>query len=247
MENKFFPKWMVQTLGVLLIIFIALLILTQIKIINGYPQKMQISAIGKVTAVPDLATVTLGVISQGTTPLEVKNSNNQKVNQIIHFIKQQNIDAGDIKTTGFYASPRYNYVNGQNNIIGYQADQTVTIRVKDINKSQTQLEKILDGAVNNGANQIQGITFGFLDPDKLKESARKLAIKNAKEKAYQLATEADLKLGKVLNVTEASTDSSNPITMNTVNFAAKSQSVAPNIEPGNQEVIESVSLIFEVY
>lgn len=245
MEKIFLPVWMQKTVGILLIILIVLLCINQIKAIDGTPQTMRISASGKVTAVPDLAIVTLGVESQGTDAVDVKNKNNQKMNQIINFIKQQGVDEKDLQTTGFYASPRYNYVNGQNNLIGYQASQSVTIKIKGIDKSQAQLEKILDGAVNNGANDVQGVVLSFLDTDVLKQSARKQAIEKAKQKAEELADESGLRLGRVINVVEGASDYPAPGPM--ASFAVRNKSIAPNIEPGSQEVTETVSLIFEVH
>jgi uncharacterized protein YggE len=247
MEKRLMPDWMVRALGLLLIIFLALLIVHTAHTLNGAPQTRRITATGKMTAVPDLATVTIGVETQGADTVDIKNKNNQKINQIIAFIKQQGIADKDIKTTGFYASPRYNYTNGQNNIIGYQANQTITVHVHDVNKSQTQLEKIIDGAVNNGANEIQGIGFNFADADKFRQEARKQAIEKAKEKAEELASEANLKLGRVVNIIESSSDYVSPGPMAMANYSSRNKSVEPNIEPGSQDVIETISLIFEVY
>lgn len=245
MENTFLPKWMLQTLGVLLIILIAVLILNQLGRMSGPPQIMSVSAEGKVTAVPDLATVTIGVASQGANPIDVKNKNNDKINQIIAFIKQQDIDSTDIQTTAFYASPLYNYANGQNTLTGYQAEQAVTVKVHGVDKSQDKLEKILDGAVTNGANEIQGVDFTFTDSDKLKQAARKQAIENAKNKAHELASEADLTLGRVVNVIESPSNFYRPMPL-AANFGVRAKSISPTIEPGNQEITESVTLVFEV-
>jgi uncharacterized protein YggE len=246
MENKLLPKWMAKTLGFLLIIFMVLLIINKIDEINGVHQTLQISATGKVQATPDIATMTVGVISQGANPMEVKDKNNQKINQVIAFIKQQGIDEKDIQTTGFYAYPQYNYANGQNTISGYQANQAVTIKVRNIDKSQEPLEKILGGVINNGANEIQGINFSMTDPDKLQQQARQQAIEKAKEKAKQLTSDANLRLGKIVNVIESSNDNIAPMPFAAANLV-RMKSVAPNIELGNQEITETVGVIFEVY
>lgn len=246
MENTYLPKWTIKTLAWLVIILLALLVVNLLKNLHGSSQIMKISAEGKVSAVPDLAVVTIGVVSQGVNAIDVKNKNNEKINKIIDFIKQQKVDAKDITTTSFYASPTYNYANGQNTITGYQANQSITVRVYDIDKSQEQLEKILDGAVNNGANEIQGVNFSFINPEKQIQSARKLAIKNAKEKAEELADEAGLSLGRVINIVENSSNRPGPMPYAALSVSNKAGSVAPNIEPGNQEVIETVTLVFEV-
>lgn len=246
MTSNQLPRWIVNAVGILLIIFLALLSLQQLHLLKGPPQTMSVSATGKATMVPDLATVTIGVVSDGASAIEVKDKNNQKINQMIAFIKQQGIDDKDIQTTAFYSSPKYDYTNGQNNIIGYTANQTVTIKIRAIDKSTAQLEKVIDGAVMSGANQVQGINFSFSDDNQLTQTARKQAIELAKQKANEIADEAGLKLGRIVNVitTESNGYAPRPYAM-AANVAAKS--TAPNIEPGSQEVTETVTVVFDIH
>lgn len=243
MEHAFLPRWMLKTLAVLLMALIAVVIINQLHTMHGNPPTMNISAQGKITAVPDLAIIKIGVVTEGTNIVDVKNQNNQKINQLIDFIKLQDIDKKDIQTTDFYASPKYNYENGQSKMVGYQANQMVTVKVRDINKSKANLEKILEGAVNNGANQIQGVNFSFDNPEDFRKQAREIAIENAKQKAKELTGEANLHLGKIVNIIENG-DSSNayPVAMN---FSAQ-KSVAPDIQLGTQEIVENITLVFEV-
>ena len=251
------PKWLVVSLGGLLIIFVALLIVQKARDLqasfkNQKPTNtISVSADGKVIATPDLATVTIGVLTQGSSAQDVKDKNNAKINKITDFIKQQGIDAKDINTAQFYFYPQQDWQNGTGVITGYQGNQTVTVKVRNINTDQSKLENILDGVVNNGANQIQGVNFSFADPNGLQEQAREQAIDNAKQKAQSLATKAGLSLGKVVSIAETQNGEPRPMP-----FAASPQafgmgggadkSVAPNIEPGSQDIIESMTVIFEV-
>lgn len=246
MKNDALFRWIVKTLGMLLIILVAVVTINQSKTLHGPLQTISISADGKVTGVPDLATVRIGVTSDGVNLIDVKNQNNLKMNQVINFIKQQGIDKQDIQTTDFSASPKYNYDNGQSNIVGYQANQMITVHVHHINQSRAQLEKILDGAVNNGANQIQGVDFSFSNPDALRQQARKLAIEKAKKKATELTQDAGLHLGPIVNVIESGMSGNSPMPMAMMG-AARVKSVAPDIQPGSQDVIESITLVFEIY
>jgi uncharacterized protein YggE len=237
---------MVSILGILLIILLSLFILNQYSIWRDCSKIMRISSEGRISAVPDVATLIIGVTSISTSAIEVKNQNNQKMNQIIHFIKQQNIDANQITTSEFYTYPKYNNENGQSNIVGYQADQTLTIKIHHVDQSKSILEKILEGVINNGANRIQGIQFSFSDTNKLKQLARIEAINKAKIKARELASAANLKLGEIINVYEtADINSPSPVSMSF--NTAQTKSISPNIEIGNQEVVESVALEFLVY
>ena len=73
MENGLFPRWISKTLGILLIVLVFVTIIYQLKSISGTPQTMNISAQGKISSVPDLATVSIGVVSEGTDAVDVKN------------------------------------------------------------------------------------------------------------------------------------------------------------------------------
>ncbi len=256
MENNF-PKWLVNALGVLLVVFVALLVVQkshdiQTTFKNQKPANtISVSAEGKVMATQDLATVTIGVMSQGKTAVEVKDQNNTKINKIIDFIKAQGVKDEDIKTSQFNFYPQQDWRTGTAVITGYQSDQTVTVKVHGIDKSQSVLEKVLDGAVNNGANQIQGVNFSFENPESLQQQARKLAIDNAKKKATDLAQEAGLTLGKVVSISESNGY------MGPMPYAVSApsamgmgggmdKSMVANVEPGSQDVIESMSVTFEV-
>ena len=95
---------------------------------------MAVSAEGKVQAVPDLATITLGVVSQGSNAADVQDLNSEKINKIIDFVKQQEISKDDISTSQFNIYPQYNYKDGRSEIIGYEARQTITIKVRGVDK-----------------------------------------------------------------------------------------------------------------
>lgn len=252
------PKWLINALGGLLVVFVAMLIIQKgndLKTVfkNQKPANtISVSAEGKVTAVQDLATVTIGVMSQGTTSADVKDQNNKKINKIIEFIKAQGIKDEDIKTSQFTFYPQQDWRSGAPVITGYQSDQTVTVKVRGIDKSQDVLEKILDGAVNTGANQIQGVNFSFENSDALQQQARKLAIDNAKKKAQELAAEAGLTLGKVVSISESGSYMPGPMpyaydSVQAVGMGGgMAKSIAPNVEPGSQDVTESMTVVYEV-
>lgn len=254
--ESFLPKWLVGGLGGLLIAFVALLVVQkahdlQTTFKNQKPvNTISVSAEGKVTATPDLATVTIGVLSQGTTAVDVKNQNNDKVNKVVAFIKQQGIADKDITTSQFSFYPQQDYNNGSPRITGYQGNQSVTVKVHGVDKDQAVLEKILDGAVNNGANEINGVNLTMEKPEDLQQQARKLAIANAKIKAQELAQEAGLTLGKVVSIAENSGGYPGPIpyAMDSVGigFGGTSKSIAPSFQTGSQEITESMTVVYEV-
>lgn len=241
-----------------MVIFVAMLVVQKgsdlsDKFKNKKPvNTMTVSAEGKVPAVPDMAEVTIGVLTQGATAQDVKDKNNEKINKVIAFIKEQGIDSKDIKTSQFNFYPQQDWNNGTPRITGYQSNQTVTVKVKGVDKDQSKLEKIMDGAVNVGANEIPNVVLSFEDPDNLRQEARKQAIAKAKAKAQELAAEAGLTLGKVVSVSESGGGGYYPpmpyaaagVARDMVMNEAKS--VPPNIEPGSQEITQTMTVVFEV-
>lgn len=243
MENYRLPIWIASILGCVLIIFVVLLNIHQFHLIRGNSQLLSVSATAKAESVQDTAIVTVGVVTEGLTAQAVKDQSSNKMNQVISFIKQAGIDGKDIKTSQFYVSPKYNYNNQQQTLVGYQANQTITVKVRNVNKSSQQLNKIVDGAVMNGANQIQGIDFSFEDPESLVQDARKQAIDKAKANALQIAKDAGLKLGRVVNVITSA--SANPEPMFMANMAL-AKTASTQIELGSQEVFATVTVVFEI-
>ena len=266
--SNILPKWLVSGLGGLLIIFVAFLVVQQVysfsqTVKNQKPANtISVSADGKITAVPDLATVDLGVMTNAITATDAKNQNDTKVNQIITFVKQQGIAAADITTEQLNLYPQQSYGGGgvmvpggvptpiaPPKITGYTANQTVEIKVRGVDKDQSVLEKVLDGAVNNGANEVNGVNFSFANPDSLQQQAEDQAIANAKVKAQALAKAAGLSLGKVVSVSETNSGFPSPMPYALANAMAPGgaqASVAPDIQPGSQDITESMSVTFEV-
>jgi hypothetical protein len=248
-------KWLFHTIGIL----VALLLLVFV-VDKGYdftqnfksklPQNtISMSAEGKVSATPDLATLNLGVITKGATAAKVQDENSKKINQVIKYLKDNGIEEKDITTSSYSIYPDYEYKDGRSDIIGYQANQTVTVKIHNADKEKEKIGKVIDGATNNGVNQVNGVYFSFDDVDDYRNEARKLAVENAKVKARELAEVAGLKLGKVVSIAEGAS-SYYPEPMYDKAYATGmgggASSVAPEVQPGTQDITENITVVFEV-
>jgi uncharacterized protein YggE len=255
MENNMLPKWLVNGLGGLLIVLVAILVVQKINdlhtsLANSKPANtISVSGEGKVMSTPDLATVDIGVLTQSNTASDAESQNNTKVNQVITFIKAQGVAAADISTSQFNLSPQYDYTKGTPTITGYQVNQSVTVKIHGVDKDTSVLNKVIDGSVTNGANQVNNVSLSVENPDALQQQAQEQAIANAKTKAQALAKAAGLTLGKVVSVSE----SGSPVVPGPIPYAldaamgsAAPTSVAPNIQTGSQEIDETMTVVYEV-
>jgi uncharacterized protein YggE len=167
---------------------------------------ISVTGVGEVSAAPDTAYITSGVVTQGATAREALDANTTAMNELIAALKDVGIEARDIQTSGFSVSPNYVYsdtrdANGYQlppKIAGYQVANNVNVRVRALDTLGT----VLDKQVSVGANTAFGLSFSVADPSKLYDEARKAAFADAKSKAALYAEAAGEKLGSLKSVTE---------------------------------------------
>jgi uncharacterized protein YggE len=164
--------------------------------------RISLTGVGEISAVPDIARVSSGVVSQAKSAAQALRDNSAAMARIITALKASNIAAKDIQTSGFSVNPTFFYdrKNRQNppKIIGYQVRNQVRIIVRQ----RENLGRILDKVVKLGANQINGISFDFDKPQVLQDEARKHAVEDALRKANIYANATNTKLGRIISISE---------------------------------------------
>lgn len=161
---------------------------------------MTVSAVGSVTAKPDMARISSGVVSEAKTAREALSANNEATARLIAALKKAGIADGDLKTSSIDISPRYtqNQPGRTRQIDGYAVTNELYVVVRDLE----HLGDILDDMVSLGANQIGGLSFDIADSTALKDEARKSAIAEARRRATLYAEAAGVTLGEVVTITE---------------------------------------------
>lgn len=214
-------------------------ILTQTK---GEP--LIVTETGKITAVPDIAKVSLGIEERGESLKTVQNSVNTKSKKLTDELKKLGIDEKDIKTTNYSIYPEYNYDASPFKIIGYRVSTTYEVKITDFEK----VNNALVVATDVGTNVVGNISFEVNEKTKeeLTQKAREEAVDKAKNKARGLASSAGISLGKIINISE-STGINYPISYAMMGkTSGNTESVPANIEPGETDIEVTVSLSFEI-
>lgn len=199
---------------------------------------------GKVTAAPNIATVTIGLLTQGSDVARAQKENTEKMNRLIAAIKKIGIEDKDIQTTTYYINPRYNYREGRSEIEGYEVSQSVTVKIRDLSK----ISAVLAAAGEHKANQVSGVQFSIDEPENLRAEAREKAIARAREMAEAIAKGLGVKLGRVVAFNESG-GFHGPIPYA---FAERGLAVGgpsfpePTIEPGTQDIVINVSVTYEI-
>jgi len=164
------------------------------------PGRITITGEGRVEAAPDIATIMVGVSTSATTATEAMAGNSDSMARVLDRLKAAGLAARDLQTSGLNLGPRMDYSrDGQPpRLVGYDASNTLMVRVRDLGA----LGGILDTVVSDGANTLNGLTFGLSDPEPLRDAARVRAVEEARRKAEMIAGAAGVRLGRVVELSE---------------------------------------------
>ena len=209
---------------------------------------------GMVTTVPDTAQFSVSVVTDGGMNIaDTQKKNVDKMNKIIDFVKNQGVDAKDVKTTQYAINPQRSYpvcavdkTCASSQITGYAITQSIAIKTRDTEK----VGALLAGVTDNGANSVSDITFVVGDEAKTKGVAREAAIEDGRKQAVSIADAAGFKLGKLTTIYEESPiNGISPMPYATDKVASSQimQAPVPTIEPGSNEQKVRMTLTYEIH
>lgn len=160
---------------------------------------LNLAAHGEVRVAPDMATITLGVMTEARTAQEAMQQNAARMTGVVAALRRAGIAEREIQTSSINLSPQYRYEQNQPPILtGYQASNTVSIRVLELNR----LGPAIDAVVASGANQIHGIGFGLQNPQVAEDEARRKAVAALLAKATLYASATGYRLDRLVNLSE---------------------------------------------
>ena len=204
--------------------------------------RLDLQATGQTRAVPDIATISTGVMTQAPDAATAMRDNSAQMARIMAALKRAGIADKDIQTQSVSLSPQYRYTNNETPVItGYQATNTLSVRFRDISKSGT----VLDVLVKEGANQISGPTLSIEKPEAAQDAARLSAVKILQARAAFYAKSLGLSVKRIVTMSET-TEFSSPIPVMARSEMAMDASAKTSIAPGEQSVNVMVSAVFEL-
>ncbi len=196
-----------------------------------------------VTVKPDQAIIDIGVMTQAATAQAAASQNAQKTDAVIAELKRVLGASADIKTISYSLSPNYRYPRdgGQPTIAGYNASNTVQVKINDL----AQVGKVIDAATQSGANNINALRFTLRDEQAARTQALQEAAVKARAKAQSLATALGLRVQRILHV-EESGNISHPIPIMGRAVAEMAQNAPTPIEAGTIEIRAMVTMVVEI-
>lgn len=199
-----------------------------------------VSGTGRVSGVPDVLRLDMGVQRTGNDVNEALNAANADVVRIKKALDRYDVDDKDIQTSQLSINPHF---EGNGKINGYDVFQTLAVKLRDLDKAG---RAISDAAAAGGnATRINGVSFDIEDNAELISAARDAAFSDAKAKAEQYAKLSGRKLGKVVQVSEDTQFDSGPIPYATARAADSAEKSVP-IEAGSQQVSVNSNVTWEL-
>lgn len=237
-----------------------------------YPQStIAVSGTGDAYAIPDIATFSFSVIETDKTIKTAQDKANAKINSALAMIRASGVADKDIQTTNYNVYPKYEYSNavcppipmgmgyagvtvspsspyycpsGKQVLIGYEVDQSITIKVRDIEKAADLVTKV--GAI--GVDNISGLEFSVDNREQFVAQARALAITDAKAKAKELAKQLGVRLGSIISFSE---NGNYPVYYGAMgkggaDVAVSSVTPVAKLPQGQNKITSDVSITYEI-
>ena len=196
---------------------------------------------GAVEKAPDMATINVGVQVEAKTAADAMAQQASQMNGVFAAVKASGIADRDMQTGNMSLSPVYEYPNNARpRLTGYQASNSITIRVRKLDT----LGKTLDAVVKGGGNTINGISFSVDQPEKFQNEARVKAIQDAAAKAELYAQAVGYKVKRIVTISEQEfyPQPPMPVMMRMQDMAAEATPIAA----GEVSLVQTVNVVFEL-
>src|SRR3989449_1104560 len=166
------------------------------------PPALVVTGNAQIMAVPDEATVRLGIVRQATSAQVAQEQANAIGTEILNAIGKLGVPAQQIQTSRLVLSPVYAPRGPDSRdaprIVSYTASNVVSVRLQNL----SQIGPVIDAGLKAGANQVEGVQFGLRNDLPSREQALKQAVAEARSKAQVMADALRVNLAEVLEASE---------------------------------------------
>jgi uncharacterized protein len=239
-----------------------------------YPQStISVSGSGEAYAVPDIAIFSFSVTETAKTVKEAQEKSDAKINKALTAVRESGVEEKDIKTTGYNVYPKYEWQDaicskpenvasmmsgvsgvrsdvaycppGKQILTGYEVNQAISVKVRDVEKAGDLVTKV--GAT--GVSNISGVEFSVDDRDQYIAQARAEAISKAKAKAKELAKQLGIRLGKIMYYNENGNYPISDYAYGKGGAEMSVSSVAPRpaeLPTGETKITSDISITYEI-
>ena len=215
--------------------------------VNAQQGGIWVTGQGKVSVVPDIATLRLGIEVQDTSVATAQAEAAEAMDDVMTALTDSGVAQKDIQTQYFNIRQvtTWDRDTEQEVPIGYRVTNIVSAKVRDVDG----VGAIIDAVILAGGDvtRVDGISFSVDDPSEYYEEAREEAMADARAKAEHLARLAGVELGKATYIAEGFSGAAYADPQPRVAFAmAEGMAVETAISPGETEITLLVQVAYSI-
>ncbi len=174
---------------------------------NSTLNTITVTGTGTVQVPPDRAILSIAVVIQASTAQTAVQQAADAMNHVVSGLNNIGVDNSNIQTTYYNIYAQSSCCNGTPTITGYQVTDQIQVTVTSSAQTAAELGArtglVIDTAVTNGANQINGITFTVAGSalQAAQQTALQDAAKDASTQAHLIASALNVSVTGVISVT----------------------------------------------
>ena len=150
---------------------------------------------------PDVASVQFAITRTEQLPKQSFHAVREASKRVTDYLQQVDFKQ-DTSSSRLSLSQAWKLTGGTQTFVGYKAKAGFHVLLYDLD----QLENLLIGIVDAGANEINDVNFQTSRLKELRAQARRKAVEAAREKAENYCQAAQVKLGKVIHIEDVNPD-----------------------------------------
>jgi uncharacterized protein YggE len=208
--------------------------------------RVVVSGDSLVEARPDTAMISVAVVTQAQTALAAQQENARRSDAMVRALKAAAGTGAEVETSGYSLQPQYTYRENQTPLIrGYEARNTVTVTLGDLSK----VGPVIDASTAAGANNIDSLSFTLRRDEPARDQALAAATREALRKAQVMAVALGGRVGRIVEVQEASSGRPVPIYDTRAargGFAKTMEAQATPVEIDTLDIRAQVQLVAEI-
>ena len=191
---------------------------------------------------PSYAILTLGITSENTNINAAKSNNDRIMSELVSRLSNLGIAKKDIYTSNISINPTSDYQDGKRINTGYSVSNHVTVKIIDLNT----VGKVVDAAVNAGANDINNLSFQNDPSQQLSDALTTEAIQNGRHKAEIIATALGRTLGpvKTVNISNTETSTFDQGYYRSAKLLAANLSTETPVEKGSLVISQDADIVY---
>ncbi|WP_433544775.1 SIMPL domain-containing protein [Streptomyces sp. CA-294286] len=207
------------------------------------PSTVTVTGSGEATATPDTAFVAMGVETTAPATRTALAAQSTAARALLDAVRAQGVADSDVRTESLSLTPLHEYENGSQRLIGYQAGQNFSVRVRDLSRTGAVIQAAMDAA--GDAGRVNGVSFDVADAAPLRAAARRAAHLDAREKAAQHARLSGRLLGRLVSLTES--DAGRPRPVDVPPGAVADAPPSASLAPGQVKDEVTVTAVYELH